>query len=201
MYGRRRIELAMPKIHCLFFPSFRVRPSSTKRPHSSLDGGAGSGSGTGSGSGSGSRVPGNLSHTAKRPRAPACAGSTAAPSQTPTIRLWSQPTTAAVSARAAAAAAVHERAVGAAPRGGNNGDGDGVEVVRQVSVDERIAENQRRQGVVDITSDDDDVIVLTPPSLPTPTTSAAGAAAKAAKGGGGGRGRMKGGGISRNLGR
>eukprot|EP00903_Cladosiphon_okamuranus_P019580 g18008.t1 len=186
----------------------RLDMGGAKRPYSSLDGG---GTGSGSGSGSGSRVPRNLSQPAKRPRATTGAGSAAAPSPTPATRPRSQATT-AVAARAAAA---HARAAGASPSPRGGDDDDGVEVVRQVSVDERIAENQRRQGVIDlggddeangvidITSDDDEFVALTPPSLPKPSASAsaAGAAARAiAKGGGGGGGGgKKGGGISRNL--
>lgn len=78
-----------------------------------------------------------------------------------------------------------------------------------MSVDERIAENQRRQGVIDLgdeddgviditddTDDDDGGVFLTPPSsAPVPMPPAS----KAGEGGGGGGGGKKGGGVSRNL--
>lgn len=165
--------------------------ASSKRTHSSLDGRGGSGSGSGSGLSEKLSPLAKKNKKNKKRRTPAGPGMAASLSAPAAARPRSRPASTAGSAGAAAAGATRVPAhPSAAHRGGRgaNATADGVEFVRQVSVDERIAENQRKQGVIDLGAEDGG---LTPPSMPIRPTSSARAAAK------GGRGVD--GGVSRNL--
>ena len=96
-----------------------------------------------------------------------------------------------------------------AARRGVRGAGDGVEVVRHVSVEERIAENQRRRGVIDIRDGGGvapRVVPLAAGARSAPPGGAARAAARRGGGGGGGSGggsgsggARRGGGVPCNL--
>lgn len=192
---------------------------SSKRPRCSLDGGGGSGNDT-KVSVSLSVNPAKKKKKKKREkrektRTPTGAGSSTSSSPPPASAAAPRPRPdrAATAGTAGAAAAggtgapssVHP--AGAARRG-VRGAGDGVEVVRHVSVEERIAENQRRRGVIDIRDGGGvapRVVPLAAGARSAPPGGAARAAARRGGGGGGSGGgsgsggARRGGGVPCNL--